>query len=73
MARAKTLEKRQADPSFELLDAPAERGLRNVQGLGGPGEAAILGKCLGLAQESQIDLHDEWLDEWRDEAVVEYT
>jgi hypothetical protein len=37
--------------------------LRDVQGLGRASKAAVFGKCLGLAQESQIDLHDDWLGE----------
>ena len=57
MSGSASLKKRQADPCFQFLDAPAQRGLGDIQRFGGTAETAVLGQCLGLSEQAEVNLH----------------
>jgi hypothetical protein len=40
---------------FKFLDAATQRGLRDVQCLGGSAEAAVFRQCLRVAKKAKVD------------------
>jgi hypothetical protein len=56
-AARRALEERGAGDLLELVDLPGQRGLGDVQALGGPGEVELLGDGEEAGQQSEVEIH----------------